>query len=119
MLQGGILAPLPFDKRMRILHNMSADNALFNKTVGHTQVDHKRLISSIIVVLQMANDHGSRNIQTIPRIPHAPYAPIGITGEDWNELFGPLFRMCIDQLESMLFEYKAIAKSEISQHENP
>lgn len=78
-------------------------------------MDHKRVISSVIVVLQMANDHGSRNIQKAPGVQYAPYAPIGITGEDWNELFGPLFRICIDQLESMLFEYKTV-KSEMTQH---
>lgn len=72
-------------------------------------MDHKiDVISSVLGVLQLTNDHGSR-------IKKGDTIPIGITGEEWQE-FGPLLRTCIVHLEGMLYAAQMAQKSELHTH---
>lgn len=74
-------------------------------------MDHKiSIISSVLGVLQLTNDHGSRTQKGMP------FVPMGINGEEWLELYGPLIRTCIVHLEGMLYAYQMAQKSELHTH---
>ncbi len=80
-----------------------------HQTAGLYDVDHKiNVISSVLGVLQLTNDHGSR-------IQKGKTMPTGITGEEWED-FGPLLRTCIVHLEGMLYAYQMAEKSELHKH---
>jgi hypothetical protein len=80
---------------------------------GGYDVGHNiEVISSVLGVLQLTNDHGSRSERG------KPFSPTGINGEEWQELYGPLLRACIVHLEGMLYASQMAQKRESTTHDN-